>query len=366
MNGSIDHRPDRPKPWRARYVGPDGKQKSKSHRTKADAQRWLRDQIAKMDRGVWVDPAGGSTRYSDHAQHWVDGLVGLKPKTRHGYQGLLDSRVLPTFGNHELRRITPAGVRIWISSMNDEGLSPSRIRQAVQVLRSSLDQAVGDGLIGRNPAKGAKIPADHHREMKFLTVEQVRLLAEAADEAQHGAGTIITFAAWTGLRWGEITALHRSSVDVLRREMRIGEAVTEVNGKLITGRPKTHQIRTVILPSGIAELLAARMVSGKADDLVFSAPRGGHLRSANFRRTVWLPAVDKLAAQNPDITGLRFHDLRHTAASLAISTGANIKAVQRMLGHKHASMTLDRCGHLYKEDLAELADRLDQKFRDAA
>ena len=88
--------------------------------------------------------------------------------------------------------------------------------------------------------------------------------------------------------------------------------------------------------------------------------------SSNFRRTVWLPAVAAFAEGYPSLTGLRIHDLRHTAASLAISAGGNIKAVQRMLGHKTAWITLDRYGHLYDEDLITLADRMDEKYRGAA
>ena len=183
--------------------------------------------------------------------------------------------------------------------MDEEGLSASRIRQAVQVLRASLKQAAHDGLIGRNPAEGAKIPQAHEREMKFLTVGQIRLLAERAEKIQAGAGTLITFAAWTGLRWGEIVALRRSSLDLLRREVHVRESATEVNGRLITGRPKTHKVRNLIVPRSIAELLAAHLSPGEPDDLVFTAPRGGHLRSANFRSTVWLPAVRQLAEAYP-------------------------------------------------------------------
>jgi integrase len=97
-------------------------------------------------------------------------------------------------------------------------------------------------------------------------------------------------------------------------------------------------------------------------ELMFPAPSGGPLRSSNFRRHVWIPAVEA-AAGVPE--GLRVHDLRHTAASLAISSGAPIKAIQRMLGHKSAAMTLDRYGHLYEGELEELADRLHSKYADA-
>lgn len=110
----------------------------------------------------------------------------------------------------------------------------------------------------------------------------------------------------------------------------------------------------------------SHLMPGAFDDTVFTAPLGGPLRSANFRTRVWLPAVRAITDTYPELAGLRVHDLRHTAASLAISAGGNIKAVQRMLGHKHASLTLDRYGHLYEEDLEQLAARLDRKYRGAA
>jgi len=100
--------------------------------------------------------------------------------------------------------------------------------------------------------------------------------------------------------------------------------------------------------------------------LVFTSPGSQPLRSGNFRRSVWVAAVNDLAQDTPSLAGLRIHDLRHTAASLAISCGANIKAIQQMLGHKRASMTLDVYGHLYTEDLEALADRLDERYRGAA
>ena len=112
--------------------------------------------------------------------------------------------------------------------------------------------------------------------------------------------------------------------------------------------------------------MAAHLEPGDRDDLVFAAPRGGPLRSSNFRSTVWVPSIRALSAVHPHVDGLRVQDLRHTAASMAISLGANVKVVQRMLGHKLASMTLDQYGHLSTEDLEDLADRLDEQFRAVA
>jgi integrase len=313
-----------------------------------------------------VDPNSGLRLYDDFAEEWLNGLVGIKDKTRVGYRGLLNSRVLPAFGRHQLRQINPSSVRTWVSTMEGEDLSPSRIRQAHQVLHSSLGQASEDGLIGRNPAAGVKVPSDMEREMLFLTVKQIRILASEAEKYQRGAGPLITFLAWSGLRWGEVVALRRSSLNILRNRVVVNQSATEVNGSLTFGTTKNSRSRTIVIPNSVSELLAAHLTPGAFDDAVFTAPLGGPLRSANFRTRVWLPAVKAITDTSPELTGLRVHDLRHTAASLAISAGGNIKAVQRMLGHKHASLTLDRYGHLYEEDLEELAARLDRKYRGAA
>jgi integrase len=361
--GTIDHRRDRRKPWRARYPAPNGKQPSRSFATKAEAQRWLRAEIRKIDQGEWVNPAGGRLRYADHAEGWLDGLVGVKQKTRAGYQNLLHSRVLPVFGDHPLRHIRPANVRGWVAAMVDEGLSASRIRQAHQVLRASLDQAVTDGLIGRNPAAGVKLPTPRPKDMTVLTSEEVRRLAAEAETRSPGAGTLITVLAFTGLRWGEVVALRVDSLNILRRQVNVRAAATEIGGRLVFGTPKTHRVRTVILPRAVADLLAAHLAAKAPGDLVFTSPEGRPLRGGNFRKKVWKPATSIALPNTEDLT---LHDLRHTAASLAISCGANIKAVQRMLGHKHASMTLDVYGHLYTEDLEDLANRLDERIRGVA
>lgn len=129
---------------------------------------------------------------------------------------------------------------------------------------------------------------------------------------------------------------------------------------------QTHRVTTIIVPRSIIDDLAGQLPSGKSDDLIFRSPKAKPLRNSNFCSTVWLPAVAELVPQYPHLEGLRTHDLRHTAASLAISCNANIKVIQRMLGHMTASVTLDRYGHLYTEDLEDLADRLDERFRSAA
>jgi integrase len=351
--GWIKKRPDRPAPWRAGYRGPDGREHSRSFDRKVDAERWLRDELHKQDRGLWVDPSAGAVPFEEYAEEWFGGLT-LKPKTIASYRSLLDSRILPVLGTVELRRITPDLMRNWIADMAQDGLSASRMSQAKRVVGAVLSQAVEDGLIGRNPADTVKVPKTRPREQRYLTAEQVTELAGAVGQRMDGGDLLVKVLAYEGLRWGEAVALRGPQVDVLRRRIRVSQSATLVNGELVWGPPKTHRDRTVVIPSFLADELA-RLIAG--DELIFTSPDGHALRSPNFLRRVWRPAV-----ADCDLGDLVPHDLRHTAASLAISAGASVKAVQRMLGHASAQITLDRYSHLYDDDLEDLADSMDARY----
>ena len=351
--GWIRKRPDRPAPWRAGYRGPDRREHSRSFRRKLDAERWLRDELQKQDRGLWVDPSAGTVEFEEYAEGWFRGLT-LKPKTTAGYRSLLDSRILPTLGAVELRRITPDFLRTWVADMATDGLSASRMAQAKRVVSAVLSEAVNDGLIGRNPAEMVKVPKTRERDQRYLTAEQVTELAEVIEQRMRGGGLLVKLLAYGGLRWGEAVALRADNVDVLRRRVHVKESATLVNGKLVWGTPKSHRSRTVVIPRFLVDEMAP-MISGSG--LVFTSPSGQPLRSPNFLRRVWHPAVTECALRD-----LVPHDLRHTAASLAISAGASVKAVQRMLGHSSAQITLDRYTHLFDDDLESLADSMDARY----
>ncbi|HZD23278.1 MAG TPA: N-terminal phage integrase SAM-like domain-containing protein, partial [Acidimicrobiia bacterium] len=130
--GSIQ-RIDRPKPWLARYRGPDGRQHSKTFRRKVDAEKWLRGEESAADRAEWVDPRGGSVLFTEWAETWLAGLHELKPKTFDGYSWHLSARVLPAFADKRLQAITPAMVREWQNRLLGDGLSPGTVRQSRQV-----------------------------------------------------------------------------------------------------------------------------------------------------------------------------------------------------------------------------------------
>lgn len=357
-------RVDRPKPWLARYTGADGKEHSRSFRRKVDAEKWLRAEESKIDRAEWTDPSGGKQVFSSLAAAWSSNLYNLKPKTVDGYRWHLEARVLPTFGERQLRSITSAAVREWQTELLAKGLSSGTVRQSRQVLSMVLDQAVDDGLLSRNPCHKVAAPTVRPRRQLFLTAELLAALADAcAGKTAEGSasreqdGALVWFLGWSGLRVGEAVGLRVSRVDVARRRVRVEEAATEVGGTLVFGTPKTHEARTVIVPRFVMDQLAPLLDNKRSDDFVFTSPRGRPLRANNFRRRVFAPAAAEIG-----VPGLIPHDLRDTAASLAISAGASIKAVQRMLGHASAKVTLDIYGGLFEDDLEDLADRLEEKY----
>jgi integrase len=273
------------------------------------------------------------------------------------YELAVTRHILPAWENVRLSDVAYADVCQWVTELSDLGLAPSTVRYSHRVFSLMLTHAVRDGRLARNPAEGVKLPKITRGEPMFLDHGQVVDLAAAAEPY----GLLVRFLAYTGLRWGEMSALRIGSLDLLRRRMRIKSAFVEVKGKLVEGTPKTHQVRIVPLPRFLVDELAAHVEGKGPDELVFSTPAGTPLRNTNFRRRHWDKAV--MAA---GLDGLTPHDLRHTAASLAVAAGANVKAVQRMLGHASATMTLDVYAGLFGDDLDTVADLLDQAARRAA
>lgn len=343
--------------WRARYRDDAGREHAKHFERKVDAQRWVDVVTASQVRGDYVDPRRARETVETWAAAYMAGRGHLKPKTLVGYESLLKTRILPRWERVELAAVSNAEVVAWVASMRTAGLSASRVRQAYHLFAAMLDAAVRDRRLSSNPAAGVDLPRLPELEHRYLTHAELADLAAACEEHE----LLVLVLGYCGLRWGEAAALRVRRVDTLRRRLTVAEAVTEINGVPTWGTPKTHQTRSVPLPAFLCDRMAAHLAGRAGDDLVFVARRGGVLRVGNFRRRYFDPA-----ARAVELDGLVPHELRHTAASLAIASGANVKGVQAMLGHKSATLTLDRYGHLFGDDLDAVADRIDTAARAAA
>ncbi len=311
---------------------------------------------ASQATGTYVDPKAGQTLVGEYAQTWLTRQVHLKPSTRSRYRTIVQLHIEPAFGAMQLSQLEHGAVAAWVVDLLDDGIAGATVRHIHRVLHRILNSAIDDGRLARNPASRVKLPRERSRDKRFLTHRQVAELADAAGADQ----LIIRVLAYCGLRFGELAALRVRNVDPLRRRLRIEESATEVDGRMMFGTPKSHQCRSVPVPRSLVEELAAACTGKTPDDLVFTAPQGGVLWLRNWRRRVFDPAV--AAAGLGELTP---HELRHTAASLAVAAGANVKAVQRMLGHASAAMTLDVYSGLFDDDLDAVADRLDAASQSA-
>ena len=347
--------------WRARYRGPDGRERSKTFDRRTDADRWLASIEVSKARGEWVDPSLGKRTFASWTEEWSGAIVDLRPSTLQRDLGIVRVHLLPRFGSVPLSRITNPMVRTFVADMLGTGHhSPATVRKMGQVLTKVMRGAVEAGLIARSPCEGMRLPAEARREMRFLTAEQVSFLAEAA--GPHAAIVIYT-AAYAGLRWGELAGLRVERVNVLRRSIAVVEQLNELSGKFAWGPPKTAAgRRAVSIPAVLAQMLEVQLARPEVlrSGLVFPTPLGEPMRRSNFARRVWAPAL-----QRAGLDGLRFHDLRHTAVALAIGQGAHPKALQERMGHSSVTVTLDRYGHLYEGLDGQIAEGLDDVLRNS-
>jgi integrase len=334
--------------WRARYRDAHGAEHARHFTRRVDAQRWLDSVTTAVQTGLYVDPNKGRITVGEWAPRWLAGQAHLKPSTHERYAGILREHILPMWSATQLADVSHADVQAWITGLSTQR-SPATVRKVHRVLSLLLKTAVQDGRLSRNPADDINLPRITHSERRYLSHDEVRLLADACAPHQ----LVVLFLAYTGVRFGEMAALRVGRLDLLRRRAIICESVTQVRGVQTWGTPKGHERREVPIPRFLVDALGAHVAGKARDELVFTGEKGGALRAQVFQRSVLTKAAQEL-----DLSGLHPHELRHTAASLAIASGATVKVVQQMLGHKSATMTLDLYGHLYADQLDDVADRL--------
>ena len=328
--------------WQVRYLDPYRRQRGRNFKRKTDAVRFARSVDIDVERGHWTNPVLGKTRFGQWADEWLRGATHLKPKTRVGYENTLKNHVLPVFVDVPVESIDRAFVRRYIVTLTEKGAGPSTIHSATQIVRSVLDVAVDDGALKENPARNLRLQRSASAEKLFLTPSQVEDLASAIAPP---FGTLIRFAAYTGLRAGEIGALRMRRVDLTRGVVEVAESLADIRGKLVFGPTKTYARRHVPMPGFLRDEME-EFLRGRRSDLdalVFTNMGGGPLRHNWFSKARYKPAV--VASGLP--TTLRFHDLRHTYAAFCINSTADPFAVMRRMGHSSITVTYGTYGHLF-------------------
>lgn len=245
--GSIERTPN--KRWRARYRDLSGRSRSKTFDRKLDAAKFLERVGADLQPGEW-------------AEAWYQTTAPLKPTARVSYGKILDRRVLPRWGDRPLGSIDRAEVRQWVAEMTDEGLSPKWIRNVVSVFALVLELARDAGAIRDNPARRIRLPRPARSEAHFLTAEEVARLADAMrDEYRF----FVVLAAYTGMRPGELCGLRVKRLDLLRRRVSVAETLRPVNRVLVSGPPKSYEVRSVAVPRFVAAAAGEALLAARAE-----------------------------------------------------------------------------------------------------
>jgi integrase len=345
--------------YRVRYRKPDGAQTDKrGFKTKRDARLFLSTVDVTKARGEYIDPTDGRRLIKDIAETWKKARLGtLKPSSRAAMETAYRIHVLPGWGDRTVGGIRRSEISAWVGTLLEKK-SAQTVRRAVFVLSGILEIAVDDRAISKNPAQGVDLPAKQRKEPKYLTHAQVAALVREAAYPE-----LVNFLSYTGLRWGEVAALRIRNVDFEKSRALVSDNAVLVNGAYEIGTPKSGKSRMIVFPHFLLDGLLKLSKDRDGSEFIFGdsqPPVYPHATSG------WLvAAVASCQFDDPTFPTITLHDLRHTAASLAISAGANVKAVQRMLGHASAAMTLDVYADLFDEDLGHVADALTKARKNA-
>ena len=291
----------------------------------------------------------------------------LRPSTFASYSGHIRRHLIPAFGQMQLAKLGPEHVQILIGEKLGDGLSPRRVLYIRAVLRRALSDAVRWGLVHRNAASLARGPKAEPGEVRPMTAEQVAGFLEAIDDDRLAALYVAAIA--LGLRQGELLGLRWDDIDLSDKWLRVRHALQRVEGTLQLVPPKTRQSRrTIQLPELVIDALVRhrsrqneeQLLAGQRwvdQDFVFTTPHGRPLDASNVTHAF----QRRLASAG--LPRHRFHDLRHTCASLMLAEGINPRVVMDILGHSQVSVTLNTYSHVVPSVQRQAVERMDALLR---
>lgn len=300
-----------------------------------------------------------------YLQEWLDGITStVRPKTKVTYEGLIRLHAIPALGKVSLAGLSPQHLQRLYADRLASGLSPQTVRHLHAVLHRALEQAARWGLVQRNVADLVSPPRATRPEMKVLAPEHVRQLLDAAEGERLEALYILAVA--NGLRQGELLALRWRDLDLTAGLLQVRATLTHDKEGFQLTEPKTHgsrrqvalsQLAITALQGHRARQNAERLKLGAVwedNDLVFANEVGRPIEPSNLRRRSFEPLLEKAG-----LARVRFHDLRHSSATLLLSRGIHPKIVSEMLGHSRVNITLDLYSHVTPTMQRQAADAVD-------
>ncbi len=333
-------------------------------RTRRDVQNRLRAALkAKQEGTLRVGPRQSTGQF---LQRWLEDSVkpSVRPATYAMYWHLTTRHLIPNLDRVPLEKLSPEHVQALLRTKTDEGLAPRTVHHLRALLRIALNRAMRWGLVARNVAALADSPRIERFDIRMLTQAEANRLSRATEGDRLAA--VYSVALALGLRQGEALGLSWEDVDFTSRRLHVRHGLQRVGGALRLVEPKTRQSRrTIALPSIVIEALLhhravqskERLFAGKRwheTGLVFTSTIGTPIEAGNLRRRFW-KLLDKA-----ELPRMRFHDLRHSCASLLLAQGVPARVVMETLGHSNISITMDTYTHVLPELQRQAADAMDR------
>ena len=326
--------------------------KSVFARTKTECKQKLKEAMEKEGK-LSSDAINPEMTFGDWIQFWYNNYCkpGVRESTRNCYEGRIRLHILPELGHIKLNKLTENDLQQFYTNLKKSGrltktdlygpgLSDRMVRSCHATCRAALEKAKEMHLISRNPAIGRKLPPKKAREMQVLTPDEIqRFLIQAKEDGYY---EMFLLELCSGMRRGELLALEWRDLNFKTGELRIDKQVTFLNGQTVCSKPKTKEsMRTIVLPQSLVEVLREyrKMVESK---LMFPSPAKG---GDEYRNPCSVGSTMRLILDRAGCKHVRFHDLRHTFATMALENGMDIKTLSSVIGHKSSATTLDIYAH---------------------
>jgi integrase len=371
--GSVYQRKD------GRWVGqftdhntiPGGKVRYVYGKTQQEALKKLREEMTRAESGLM--PEAGSTTLGNYLDWWLENIVRNKVahRTYHNYRSQVRNHILPALGKKKLKTLKLDDLENLYRSISNSGLSSATVRYVHSVLRRALNHAMFRGLVSRNVADGASLPRLDRKESKTLSPEELNRFLKAASGDPLKA--LYDIAVTCGLRQGELLGLRWEDVDLEARTLKIRRQLqrSRDGSGLILVPTKNKKNRLIRLGDNIVKSLKAhqeRQVEQIASarghwrdpEVVFASTIGTPLDPSNLVDRSFKPLL-----KQAELPAIRFHDLRHTCATLLLSEGVPVKVVQEILGHSSISITMDVYSHVLPDMQEQAAAVMDGLLSDS-
>ncbi|MBM7702850.1 tyrosine-type recombinase/integrase [Metabacillus iocasae] len=346
----------------------DGKRQQKKKRgfkTKKEAQQALAEAINTVNTGSYIEPS--TILYKDYLDDWFltkQNSIGVQ--TTKVYKAYLQGRIVPELGNYKLSKLSTIQIQSFINRLSEEGLSSSTIKKIHEIIRNSLEHAVDFELVPKNVALKVKLPKANKKEMTVWNEDEVNQFLKVAREDP--SYIVFHLALTTGMRQGEVLGLRWKDVDLEKGLIRIKQTLSHDGKEMMSGAKTQSSLRAINLSEVTIRALKTRKLTVSKEklslgtiyedfDLIACTQHGTPFNPANVRRT--FNRLIKLA----DVPKIRFHDLRHTHATLLLSKGVNVKVISERLGHSNIKVTLDTYSHVLPTMQEEVARKLDEMIK---